>query len=254
MLIGAHVSNRTPLEAARDRKADVIQFFLSNPQGWKVPTTRPDADELRAADVPIYVHSPYLINLASGNNRVRHPSRNMLQKTCEGAANIGAAGVIVHGGHCEDAEDPAEGYARWRKALERLETTVPVLIENTAGGGNAMCRQFDRLGALWEAIADVDVPLGFCLDTCHTHSAGEDLETAVERVTAIVGRIDLVHCNDSKDEAGSGRDRHANLGEGRIDPELLLHVVKAAGAPVLVETPGEAVEHAADIEWLRARL
>ncbi len=93
---------------------------------------------------------------------------------------------------------------------------------------------------------------GFCLDTCHAHASGESLETAVDRVLAITGRIDLVHCNDSKDPAGSGRDRHTHLGQGEIDPELLVEVVKSAGAPVVVETEPEG--RPADLAWLRSRL
>lgn len=254
MRIGAHVSNKDPLNEAVARKADLVQFFLSNPQGWKLPSTRPDAQELRASDRPIYVHAPYLVNVAAGNNRVRHPSRQLLQRTCDAAATLGAAGVVVHGGHLQNEEDRSHGFRRWRRALEELETEVPVLIENTAGGMNAMCRELDLIGPLWEALDGVDVPIGFCFDTCHAHSAGESLVGAVERLSAVVGRIDLVHCNDSKDAAGSGRDRHENLGKGEIDPELLVAVVREAGAPVVVETPGGAEGQAADIAWLRERL
>lgn len=254
MLIGAQMSSRDPLKGAEIRGAEVIQMFISNPQAWKAPTPRDDAEELLESGVPIYVHSPYLINVATGNNRVRHPSRKLLQQTCDAAAAIGARGVIVHGGYCLADQDLAEGFANWRKTLERLETEVPILIENTAGGNNAMCRHFDTLEALWEEIADVDVPLGFCLDTCHAHASGEPLETAVKRATEFVGVIDLVHCNDSRDEAGSGRDRHANLGDGRIDPDLLVQVCREADAPIVVETPGEPEDQAADIAWLRERL
>ncbi len=119
---------------------------------------------------------------------------------------------------------------------------------------NAMCRELDLIGPLSEALDGVEVPLGFCFDTCHAHSAGESLSGAVDRVKAMVGRIDLVHCNDSKDAAGSGRDRHENLGKGEIDPELLLAVVREAGAPVVVETPGGAEGQAEDISWIRERL
>lgn len=254
MLIGAHVSNQDPLREAADRKADLVQFFLSNPQGWRLPSTRHDAGDLRESDIRVYVHAPYLVNIASGNTRVRHPSRQMLQQTCDAATTLGAAGVVVHGGYCLKEEQPEHGFRRWRKALEELETKVPVLIENTAGGVNAMSRQFDVLTRLWEALDGVDVPIGFCFDTCHAHAAGESLVAAVERLRAAIGRIDLVHCNDSKDVAGSGRDRHENLGKGRIDPELLVAVVAEADAPVIVETPGGAEEHAADIAWLRERL
>ncbi|MFN2557107.1 MAG: deoxyribonuclease IV [Nitriliruptorales bacterium] len=254
MRIGAHVSNKNPLAEAAARGADIVQFFLSNPQGWRLPADRPDTEELRSSAVHIYIHAPYLINISAGNTRVRHPSRQLLQRTCNLAVSLGAAGVVVHGGYCDKDEDPSHGFRRWRRGLEQLETEVPVLIENTAGGVNAMCREFDVLARLWEAIDGVDVPLGFCFDTCHAHSAGEALVGAAARLTAIVGRIDLVHCNDSKDSAGSGRDRHENLGKGRIDPEALLAVVREAGAPVIVETPGGAEEQAADIAWIRERL
>lgn len=238
VLIGSHVSPKDPIAAAKADGADVVQIFLSNPQSWKPPTPRADAAALRNADLPIYVHAPYLINVASANNRVRIPSRKILQQTCDAAADIGAAGVIVHGGHVtadsELDDDLAEGFARWRKALDQLDSDVPVLLENTAGGERAMARRFDVIARLWDRIGDTGV--GFCLDTCHTWAAGEALIDAVERITAITGRIDLVHCNDSKDAAGSGRDRHANLGTGQIDPQLLVAVVKAAGAPVICET------------------
>jgi deoxyribonuclease-4 len=72
----------------------------------------------------------------------------------------------------------------------------------------------------------------------------------VDRLKAITGRIDLVHCNNSRDEFGSGRDRHADLESGTIDPALIVDVVRAAGAPVVCETP----DPASDIRWLRAQL
>ncbi len=80
------------------------------------------------------------------------------------------------------------------------------------------------------------------------------METVVEDVRAITGRIDLVHCNDSRDAFDSGADRHANLGAGEIDGDLLAAVVRDAGAPVVCETPGGAAEHTADFAWLRDRL
>lgn len=252
MRIGAHVPPARPLEEAAARNADCVQVFLSNPQSWRKPGPRDDAAELRAAAIPVYVHAPYLINVASGNNRIRIPSRKILQETCDAAAAIGAAGVIVHGGHVDAGTDLDEGFSNWRKALERLETDVSLLIENTAGGQHAMSRHFDVIGRLWERLQDLEV--GFCFDTCHAHAAGEHLVDAVERLRGLVGRIDLVHANDSKDEPGCGRDRHANLGSGRIDPELLVAAVAAAGAPVICETPGDARAQANDIAWLRGRL
>jgi deoxyribonuclease-4 len=136
------------------------------------------------------------------------------------------------------------------KALEQLDTTVPLLLENTAGGDHAMARHFDVLARLWDHIAPFGV--GFCLDTCHAHAAGEDVITSAERILAITGRIDLVHCNDSKDGHGSGRDRHENLGKGTISPEVLAEVVRVANAPCVVETPAEG--QADDVAFLKDAL
>jgi deoxyribonuclease-4 len=250
MRIGAHVEPDDPLGVALAEDAECVQIFLGDPQGWKKPPPREDADALRAASIPIYVHAPYIVNLASPNNKIRIPSRKVLQQTCDAAADIGAAAVIVHGGHVTADDVEAEGFLRWRKGIDSIETTVPIYLENTAGGEHAMARHFDTIAKLWDHIGDSGI--GFCLDTCHAHAAGEGLLDAVDRIRAITGHIDLVHCNDSKDEHGSGRDRHEHLGQGNIDPELLLAVVRSADAPVICETGEDGRKD--DIAWLRAKL
>jgi deoxyribonuclease-4 len=250
--IGAHVAAANPLEEAAVRNADVVQIFVSNPQSWKRPVPRADAEALRESPVDFYVHAPYLVNLASPNNRVRIPSRKMLAQTVEAADRIGAKGVIVHGGSVGADEDVDVGFERWFKALDSFEITVPVLVENTAGSGNTVMQNLDNYGPLWEAIGDFNV--GVCLDTCHTWAAGADLATSVERITRHTGGIALVHGNDSRDPFGSFRDRHANLGHGEIPEDLLLTIIRDANAPIVVETPGEREDQAADIAWLRERL
>src|SRR5947199_7403144 len=192
-IVGAHVSPRQPLERAEAVGADCVQIFLSNPQGWQKPPARRDAEELRDSPLPLYVHAPYLINVCSPRNNIRYGSRKILQETCDAAAEVGAAAVIVHAGHAEDGLE--QGIGRWPRTLEMLESDVPVLIENTAGGENAVARRFDALARLWEAVsgAKSEVEIGFCFDTCHAHAAGEELDDAVARVLAIVGKIDLLH-------------------------------------------------------------
>ena len=256
--IGAHLHDGDPLAEALAAGADAVQFFLGDPQGWKAPTFPGDGDpaEIRsafaAADVHAYIHSPYGINVASPNNRIRIPSRKLLAQQLEAAAAVGAKGLIVHGGHVTADVDPRQGYDSWRKAIERIDRPLPMLIENTAGGDGAMARSLEAIARLWDAVnaGGGGGEVGFCLDTCHANSAGEDLADIVDRVKAITGRIDLVHCNNSRDEFGSGRDRHAGLTSGTIDPSLILGVVRAAGAPVICETP----DPAADIRWLRGQL
>jgi deoxyribonuclease-4 len=260
--IGAHVDQADPVAEAQARRMPHVQIFLGDPQDYKGPQVRyaGGAAALReaaeAAGVTLYVHAPYVINVATTNNRIRIPSRKLLQQHLDGAAEVGAAGLVVHGGHVNKSDDPEKGFDHWRKAVEAVDVKVPLLIENTAGGDNAMARYLDRIGRVWDAISTTEQfdRVGFCLDTCHAHAGGNALETVVDDVRRITGRIDLVHCNDSRDAFDSGADRHANLGRGQVDPDLLASVVRDAGAPVVLETPGGAAEHTADAAWLRERL
>jgi deoxyribonuclease-4 len=261
--IGAHIHVANPLAEAIAMGAGAVQFFLGDPQGWKGPVIPGgDAAAIKAAyaaaDMDIYIHAPYVINVATSNNRIRIPSRKLLDQQLQAAASIGAKGLIVHGGHVNAGVDFGEGLENWRKAVERIERPLPMLIENTAGGDGAMARSLDAITQLWEAVTeaagDDGESVGFCLDTCHANSAGIDLADVVDRVKAITGRIDLVHCNNSRDPFGSGRDRHANITSGTIDPALLLGVVRAAGATAVCETPEEGGGLAADVSWLKQRL
>jgi deoxyribonuclease-4 len=254
MRIGAHVDSSAPLAAAEARGAEVIQFFLTDPQSYAAPKPRPDEDALRDSPLDIFIHSPYRLNVATTNNRIRIPSRKLLRQHAEAAAGIGAKGLIVHGGHVDRGADLDAGFENWRKtfayAAEGGGFPLPILIENTAGGDNACARRFDALARLWDAIGEFGA--GFCLDTCHAHAGGEELLGIVDRVKAITGRVDLVHANDSRDEFDSGADRHDNLGRGFIDPDLIIAVIRAAGAPAVVETPVDG--QADDIALLRAGL
>ena len=252
--MGAHVSPGDPLAEAEALGADCVQLFLSDPQGWKKPSERADAEELRASTVPLYVHAPYLINVCSPQNNVRYGSRKILQQTCDAAAAVGAASVIVHPGHAEDGIEA--GIGRWGRTLEMLKSEVPLYIENTAGGDNAVARRFDALARLWEVVTSQpgDIDIGFCFDTCHAHAAGEELGDAVDRVLAIVGKIDLLHANDSRDPPGTGADRHANLGRGTMGADVLREMIRAAGPPVVCETPGSADEMLADMAFVREAL
>ena len=264
--IGAHVPQNDPVAEAVARDADLVQFFLGDPQGYKGPEIAypGGAEALREAaenaGIDLYVHAPYIVNVATTNNRIRIPSRKLLQQHVDAAAAIGAKGLIVHGGHVDKAGDDAaliaKGFDNWRKAVEATDLKLPLLIENTAGGDNAMTRYLERISGVWDAISSAEGfdMVGFCLDTCHAHAGGNDLATVVEDVVKITGRVDLVHCNDSRDDFDSGADRHANLGHGRIAPDALAAIVRDAGAPVVVETPGGADEHRADFAFLRARV
>src|SRR3954454_13702088 len=193
--IGAHVAQADPVGEAIARGATLSQFFLGDPQGYKGPEFEyaGGADGLRRAaeenGIDLYVHATYIVNVATTNNRIRIPSRKLLQQHVDAAASIGAKGLIVHGGHVNKDDDPAKGYDNWRKAVEATDLKVPVLIENTAGGDNAMTRHLDRIAAVWDAISAAEgaAQVGFCLDTCHAWASGIALSDAVDRIRAVTG-------------------------------------------------------------------
>ena len=156
--IGAHVDSEDPIAAARATGADAAQFFLADPQGSKAPLEHPHAGEIRASELTVYIHAPYLVNVATMNNKIRIPSRKILSQHAAAATKIGAKGLIVHGGHVLDEADFDKGFDNWRKTFSRAHDDggfgLPILIENTAGGTNAIARRFDRLAQLWDAIGD----------------------------------------------------------------------------------------------------
>lgn len=256
MRIGAHLrDDADPLATADELGIDVFQMFVTDPQSWKKPEPHPQAEAIKASPLDVVVHSSYQINVASLNNRLRMPSRKAVEQQAAAAADLGAFGLVVHGGHLRDGEADAEGFANWRKLFDRQLDKggfgVPILVENTAGGDHAMARTLEAIDRLWSSIGDFE-QAGFCLDTCHAWAGGEDLVGLVERVRDITGRIDLVHLNNSRDEFDSGRDRHANLQSGHIDPEVLVAVARAADAPIILETPADGIP--ADLAYLHAAL
>lgn len=241
MHYGVHMRQDTdPVGRANELGINTIQMFLTEPTKWHKPQPHPAAEQLLASDLAVVVHSSYVINVATTNNRLRIPSRKAVSEQATAAAELGAFGLVVHGGHVADTDDDADGFANWRKLFanqaEKGGFPVPILIENTAGGDHAMARTLDAIDRLWDAVGDFP-DAGFCLDTCHAWAGGEDLLGLAERVKAITGRIDLVHLNNSRDEFDSGRDRHANLTDGQIDVAVLTELARIAQAPIILETP-----------------
>ena len=241
MRAGAHVDSTDPVAAAVELGANASQFFLGDPQGWKGPDVayaggadgaaggRRGGRRRRCTST-----RRTSLNVATTNNRIRIPSRKLLQQHVDAAAEIGAAGLIVHGGHVLDGGRPARS-ASTTGARRRGGSTssVPLLIENTAGGDNAMARHLDRIARLWDAIAAAPAPTGSASASTPATPTRRAIELSglVDRVLAITGRIDLVHCNDSRDAFDSGADRHANLGQGQFDPDGLAGGVRAPPAP-----------------------
>jgi deoxyribonuclease-4 len=259
MQIGAHVPARAPLESADRLGLDVFQLHLSSPRTWQHPVARDDAAELRRSGCVASVHAPYLCNPASADPLVRERTAALLQATLDAAATVGAGGVVVHAGSAGVGGAIDGAVARWRDLLPRIHGTVPLWIENTASGTASVGRHLDsiaRLFAVLRALPSVNIRIGACLDTAHAFvgdaAAADKPGEWVERFAEATGGVDLVHVNDSAAPAGSGRDRHVNLGAGLMGLDRLAEMVTAAGAPVaVIETPGDDERRSQDVEILR---
>jgi deoxyribonuclease-4 len=276
--VGAHVFTAGGLASvglayARQIKAAAMQVFVSNPRGWAPSPGDPRQDErlrdgLAEDRMPLFLHAPYLVNLGSPVETTRVNSAAALQHALVRGAALGAAGVVFHAGSAvtDDRRGEALGHSR-ELLLPLLDFAASrpggprLLVEPTAGGGNALAATVDELEE-YVAAHDGHPGLGVCLDTCHLFAAGHDLAApgGMRRVLTAVSkqlgrdRLGLVHANDSKDERGSLRDRHQSIGNGLIGAEpfgeLFRHPV-TRGVPVLIETPGTAEEHTRDLELLR---
>lgn len=273
--VGAHLRTAGGLLArlpyAREIGAEAVQVFVSNPRGWATSESAAQRDdEFRAAcakaRIPVFVHAPYLVNLASPAETTRTRSADAMRYAIDRARRLGARGVVVHAGSAVEPGTRETGLGRLREqllpALDDLDDGDPqVLIEPMAGGGEPVACSVDDLASVFGAL-ESHPRLGVCLDTCHAFAGGTDLSVPggvrrwLNRLVAAVGRgrLGLVHANDSKDRMGSLRDRHARIGTGSIGVEPFAELFRhpaTAGVPVVIETPGEAADQAHDIALLK---
>ncbi|GGL09462.1 putative endonuclease 4 [Sphaerisporangium melleum] len=269
-LIGGHVLVAGGLATgglryAAEIEAEVVQVFVTNPRGWALNDGKPSEDAaLRESGVPVFLHTPYLVNMGSPTADTLEKSTESVRHALRRGAEIGALGVVVHTGSAvSQSKDAAlrQLHEHLLPLLEEIPEDGPdLLLEPMAGQGQMLCATVQDLGPYLDAL-DHHPRANICLDTCHAFSAGHDLAApggVAEMLDALhavaPGRLKLVHANDSKDLCGSKRDRHENIGAGHIGTEpfadLLRHPA-AAGVPLCIETPGKADKHREDILLLK---
>ena len=274
--IGAHVPTsggmaKRSIHYATTIKAEAIQVFASNPRGWAMPDSNPEADEAfrsKAAelDIETYVHAPFLINLGSPTEATYKNSVASTAYSLKRGREIGALGVVIHTGSAVDETHVPKAWKQIKKGvmpiLEKLGNEDPwLLLEPTAGQGQSLVKKLDDLKNYFEAL-EWHPKVGVCLDTCHVFAAGHDIKSkggmkaTLDLLVEIAGkeRIQLIHANDSMDVLGSLKDRHANLGEGEVGTkpfeELQAHPA-VVNAPLILETPGEEPEHGREVVLLK---
>jgi deoxyribonuclease IV len=272
--IGGHVPTRGGLfgaiESAKACGADAAQIWGSNPRAWAPPAVPPErAQEFgrawREAGLgPLFLHSPYMVNIASPTPEFRRRSVDLALATVALAEVIGAAGVVVHAGVGGVRTDPARALAAAAASLMTVASAAErtdVLVELTAGGAGSVASTFPEARRLLDA-ADGHHRLALCADTCHLFARGYALDTP-EGVTAcfqevrrlgMARRLKLIHANDSKFPRGQRRDSHTHVGQGHIGEAgfaaMLAHPLVRRSA-VVCETPGRLEDHARNIATLR---
>jgi len=261
MRLGRHMPTHSnavkAAELARMIGCDAIQIFASNPTGWRPPSGNDAssiafAEAARANDLdPVVIHAPYLINLASPDELIWEKSIALLSWTLQRGELLGACSVVFHTGSHRGSGVEA-GIARIAEAIRRILPEMPpqvmLLLENDVGAGNAMGHSFEQLRDILNLLPEFYERLGVCIDTAHLWGAGHDISTAesarqvLEHIDTTIGlgRLKVIHLNDTEMALGSHRDVHTRLGEGIIGEDglrALLQDPRLAHSAVILETP-----------------
>jgi deoxyribonuclease IV len=261
--IGIHTSSAGGVHNAAERAyrlgCNTFQIFSSSPRQW-APYELSEAqcgemNRLRARyDLkPLAIHTNYLVNLASSNQIFLQKSVEAFRGEIERALALCAEYLVLHPGSFRGADREqgllrtAAAIAAAAKDLDLVKSGLTILIENTAGSEFSLGGSFEQVAEILERLDGI-VPVGACIDTCHTHVAGHDIVSreglyqTLQHLDATIGlnRVKVWHCNDAKAACGSKLDRHQHVGKGTIGKEtfrILLNDLRLAHAAFIAETP-----------------
>ncbi len=237
MLFGAHVSIAGGLPNAPGNAAklgcEVFQMFSRSPRGGYVaPLTKEIATQFKEEckkhnQKEWYIHTPYFINFASTNNRIKHGSVAVVREELERGSLLGARFVMTHlGSYAALGKD--EGFPQLVDGLVEMlkgyKGSTQFLIEISAGAGAVIGSTFEEVGDIINHPKLKKYPIGVCYDTQHGFGSGYDIRTpaavkdTLEKFDNAIGidRLGMFHCNDSKVELGDHKDRHEHIGQGKI--------------------------------------
>jgi len=244
------------LKRAEIRGCETIQFFSRNPRGWKYdPLDQNDVKAFREAIqastlFPIFLHLPYLPNIASKKSKFYSRSIDSIVTDLERAEQLAVPYLIIHIGHrMESSEEEAieAVIEAINEVFDRVRNSIILLLENTAGQGSEIGYEFSQIKKIIEGI-EAKERVGICLDIAHAYEAGYDLsnregiDRTLESFDQMIGlkRLHLLHLNDSKTPLGSRKDRHWHIGEGYIGLEgfrYLINHPQLKHLPGIMETP-----------------
>jgi deoxyribonuclease IV len=262
--IGLHTSKSGSLERAalkaHEVGANCFQIFSSSPRMWRA--SKPDPADIKVFKTarekydltPLVIHDSYLINLASREPAIRTSSIAAFRGEIERAIAIGAEYLVMHPGN-HKGQTIEEGLCAVIEGIEEAASGLrskhlQILLENTVGSGAQLGSRFEELRAMRELTEQrIDLPIGFCLDTCHCFASGrynvatpDGLKHTVTEIETVLGfeHVKVIHTNDSKGAVASRLDRHANIGEGQIGLDgfrRILNHPKLKSKAFILETP-----------------
>jgi deoxyribonuclease-4 len=266
MLLGMQVSTEGKIYEALNRAHELgcntMQVFSRNPQRWRDDFLDPkDIEEFKQRQEkfkiqPLFIHISYLINLASPNPRLYGGSIDAYIEDILEAHTLKADYIVTHmGSHKETSEE--QGIERLTRALNRIlektsNTSVGILLENTAGSGSWLGYKFTHQKKIIQGLKRKE-RVGLCFDTAHAYLAGYDiatkegLEATLDEIEELVGikLIKLIHLNDARDKLGSRHDRHEHIGKGNIGLEGMKRIInhpRLRNLPFILETPRKTNE------------
>ncbi len=252
--IGGHVSAAGGVDKAVERAhaigANCVQVFSGSPRVWaRAPLEKIDLNKLFSKQEelgvsPIFTHALYLTNVASENADLVRKSREALIYDLRFDALVKGSGVVVHLGSHQGRGWEAVKTQTAAVIGEVLAATPPeshFLIENSAGQQGKLCSDLTEIQWLLQQVGSDR--LGWCFDTCHGWAAGVAYEQMIAQAKdlKILDSLRCIHVNGSRDPFGSGRDRHANIGEGEIPDDALAAFLNNPAVnqiPLITEVPG----------------
>src|SRR3990172_4009437 len=270
MLFGAHVSMAGGIDKAPERAPEIgcefFQIFTRPPQGGNAAdidealAERFQANLKKYSQKEFYIHTPYIINLASQDGRIRGNSIRLIREDLKRGSLLGAKYVMTHLGSAKelDRETANKRVAENLKKVFDKNYETKLLIEISAGAGNIIGSAFEDLAYFIDELKNYNI--GICLDTAHMFASGYDLrdeelvKATFDKFEKTVGLkyLKLFHLNDSKVDFGSRKDRHEHIGDGKIGLEGFRAIISEKrlwSFNVICETESDKV--AEDIKILK---
>ena len=271
LTIGSHLSSAKGYESmgkeALKIGANTFQFFTRNPRGGRAKEIRPEDVQSflnlsKEHGFPcILAHAPYTMNACGADEKVRTFAIETMADDLRRMEYTPGNYYNFHpGSHVQQGTE--KGIALIADVLNRNlrpDQTTTVLLETMSGKGSEVGRNFRELREILDRV-ELSDKMGVCMDTCHVFDGGYDIVNCLDEVLTefdqVIGlkRLKAIHLNDSMNELGSHKDRHARIGEGHIGKEALIRVINHPALrelPFYLETPNDLEGYAGEIELLR---